>query len=106
MGFMPKKYEPEFKARLVRMAIEQIPHYPTKTAACEAVAKREGVGRETLRKWVTQAEVDIGVRKGVTSAEQDELAVLRRDNKRLREQVEILSAATSFFAGALDSRKR
>jgi transposase len=106
MGFMPKKYEPEFKARVVRMAIEQIPHYPTKTAACEAVARREGVGRETLRKWVTQHEVDVGVREGVTSAEQEELAALRRDNKRLREQVEILSAATSFFAGALDSRKR
>jgi transposase len=106
MGFMPKKYEAEFKARVVRMVVDQVPHFPTKTAACEAVAKREGIGRETLRKWVSQHEVDVGARPGVSSVELEEVAALRRENKRLREQVEVLSAATSFFVGVLDSRKR
>jgi transposase-like protein len=103
---MPKRYESEMKARAVRMVREQLPNYPTETAACEAVAKTEGVGREALGKWVQQCEVDDGVRDGVTTAEAEEMTSLRKGNTKLREQVEILAAAASFFVGALDSRKR
>jgi transposase len=62
--------------------------------------------RNGLRKQVAQAEVDAGDREGVTTAVQEQVAQLRTENKKLRKQVEILSAATTFFAGALDSRKR
>ena len=45
-----------------------------------------------------QADVDAGRRDGLTTTEREELAQLRRENRRLREDVEILKRATAFFA--------
>lgn len=53
-----------------------------------------------------QAEVDAGQREGVTSEEAEEIKRLRAENRRLREDVAILKAATSFFVGELDPRNR
>jgi len=63
-----------------------------------------GLGRETVRRWVVQA--DGGTRSGVPSEEHAEIEKLKAENRRLREDVEILQAATTFFAGALDPRSR
>ncbi|WP_435889248.1 transposase [Streptosporangium canum] len=51
-----------------------------------------------VRDWIRQAEVDAGDRDGLTSGEREELAALRRENRRLREDVDILKRATAFFA--------
>ncbi|WP_328834927.1 hypothetical protein [Streptomyces europaeiscabiei] len=51
-----------------------------------------------MRLWVSQAEVVAGERDGLTSSEREELAALRRENRRLREDVEVLRRATAFFA--------
>ena len=52
-----------------------------------------------VRDWVRQADIDAGVRSdGLTSAEHEELTRLRRENRRLAEDVEILKRATAFFA--------
>ena len=52
-----------------------------------------------VRKWIVQAERDTGVRTdGLNSTDKAELAALRRENTRLREDVEILKRATAFFA--------
>ena len=49
--------------------------------------------------WVRQAEIDAGTRSdGLTTEEKEELSKLRRENRRLREDVEILKRATAFFA--------
>ena len=51
-----------------------------------------------VREWLRQAERDAGTRTdGLTTSEKDELAALRRENRRLREDVEILKRATAFF---------
>jgi transposase len=50
-----------------------------------------------VRAWVHQADVDAGQRDGLTTAEREELTQLRRENRRLREDVEILKRATAFF---------
>jgi transposase len=51
-----------------------------------------------VREWVRQADLDTGTRSdGLTSAEREELAALRRENRLLREDVEILKRATAFF---------
>ena len=103
---MPKKIDPKVQARAVRMVREHQQDYPSVTAACQAVAKQLGLGRETVRRWVVQTDIDNGSRSDATSAELAEIKRLKAENRRLREDVEILQAATTFFAGALDPRSR
>jgi transposase len=68
------------------------------------VARQLGIGSESLRIWVKQAEVDGGQRAGVTSEERRRIAELERENRELRRANEILKAAASFFARELDPR--
>jgi transposase-like protein len=103
---MPKKIDPAVKERALRMFGEHRQDYSSDTALAEAVARRVGVGRETARRWLVQADVNAGARPGVTSAEQAEVKQLKAEIKRLREDNEILRAATVFFAGELDPRNR
>src|SRR6266511_2361566 len=91
---MPKTYDPEFKARAVRLVCDHLADYGSVTAASLAVGAQLGVARETLRRWVAQAEIDDGARPGVTSAEAEEVRRLKAENKRLREANEILKAAS------------
>jgi transposase-like protein len=103
---MPKKISPELKARAVRMVQEHQEDYPSVTAAAQAVAKQLGLGRETVRRWVVDAQVDAGTRPGTTSAEHAEIKALKARVRRLEEDNAILKAATTFFVGELDSRSR
>lgn len=103
---MPKKISPEVKARAVRMVQEHQQDYPSVTAAAAAVAKQLGLGRETVRRWVVDAEVDAGTRSGTTSVEHAEIKALKAKVRRLEEDNAILKAATTFFVGELDSRTR
>jgi len=74
------------------------------TAASAAVARQVGVGHESVRRRVLQADTDDGTRDGVTSVDHAEVKRLRTENTRLREDVAILRAVTSFFVGELDPR--
>ena len=103
---MPKKIDEQLKARAVRLVLEHRAEYPSFMAAAEAVARQLGVGKESVRRWARQAEVDSGLRLGVSLAESEEIKRLKSENRRLREDVAILRAATSFFAGELDPRNR
>jgi transposase len=103
---MPKKISPEVKARAVRMVAEHQQDYPSVTAAAAAVAKQLGLGRETVRRWVVDAEVDAGTRSGTTAADHAEIKALKAKVRRLEEDNAILKAATTFFVGELDSRNR
>jgi transposase len=64
------------------------------------VARDFDLTETSVREWVKQADVDEGNRidGGLTTAQNEELAQLRRENRRLREDVEILKRATAFFA--------
>src|SRR5436189_664929 len=63
------------------------------------VARDFDLTETAVREWVKQPERDAGTRDdgGLTSTERDELAALRRENRRLREDGEILKRATAFF---------
>jgi transposase-like protein len=106
MSTMPKKIDPELRARAVRLVREHQQEYASVTEAMSAVANQLGVARESVRRWVTQADVDAGARPGLTSAEHEEIKRLKAENRRLREDLAILKAATSFFVGELDPRNR
>ena len=104
-AIMPKHYDAEVKARAVRLVAEHKVESGSVTKSCEAVGRRLGISKETLRGWCRQAQIDAGEREGVTSEELAEIKRLKAENRRLREDVEILRAAT-FFAGELDPRNR
>ncbi len=103
---MPKKIDPEVQARAVRLVADHLSEYSSLTAASVVVAKQVGVGRETVRRWVVQVQIDGGQRGGVSSDELAEIKKLKVENRRLREDVEILRAATTFLVGELDPRNR
>ncbi|MBC7593768.1 MAG: IS3 family transposase [Kineosporiaceae bacterium] len=94
---MPKKIDPALRDRAVRLVREHRSEYPTLTAASAAVARQVGVGHESVRRWVLQADIDDATREGVTSVDHAEIKRLKAENTRLREDVAILRAATSFF---------
>jgi transposase len=63
------------------------------------LADEFGCTAQSIANWVGQAQRDVGERKdGLTSAEREELARLRRENKQLRMEREILSKAAAWFA--------
>ena len=99
---MPKKIDEQLKSRAVRLVTEHQQEYPNLTAACEAVARQVGVGKESVRRWVRQAEVDGGQREGKTTEELAEIRELKAKVRRLEEDNEILKAASVYFAKELD----
>jgi transposase len=64
-----------------------------------------GIGSETLRHWVKQAEVDTGRRPGVTTEDHQRIVELEKEIRELRRANEILKAASAFFARELDPRR-
>ena len=103
---MPSKYDENLKAKAVRMVSEHADDYDSEWAAMRQISSRLGMSAETLRKWVRQAEVDAGEAPGVTSVAAREIRELRRKNRELEQTIEILKAATTFFARECDPLHR
>lgn len=84
-------YPLEFRAEAVRLVRES-------GKSISQVARDLGVSTESLRNWIRQHEIDSGQREGLTTSEREELQRLRRENRILREEREILKKAAAFFA--------
>lgn len=101
-----KRYPPELKERAVRMVRELRQQDPGDRAVISRVARQLGIGDESLRAWVKQAEIDTGKRAGLSTTEQAELKELRKEVRELRRSNEILQAAATFFGAELDRRHK
>ena len=89
---VPAPHPPEFRRRAVELARER-------TKPLAELAKDLRISESCLRNWVAQAQVDeAGSATQLTSAEKKALAELRRDNRRLELEVEILKRAAAYFA--------
>jgi transposase len=99
-----RRYPPEMRERAVRMVREAMADSGERQGAVTRIARQLGIGPESLRTWVKQADIDSGQRPGVTTAEQRRIAELERENRELRRANEILKAASAFFARELDPR--
>src|SRR5215218_3141998 len=87
-----RSFTAEFKAEIVELCQRG-------DRSVGQIAKDFDLTETAVREWLKQAERDAGTRTdGLTTSEKDELAQLRRENRRLREDVDILKRATAFFA--------
>jgi transposase len=87
-----RSFTPEFKDEIVEL-------FQRGERSVGQVAKDFDLTETAVREWLKQAERDAGTGDdGLTTTEKDELAALRRENRRLREDVDILKRATAFFA--------
>ena len=83
-------YPPEFRRQATELVRSGVP--------IRQVAQELGVSQQTLRNWVRRGDIDAGRAEGLTSDEREELRRLRRENRRLAQEREILKAAAAFFA--------
>lgn len=100
---MPKKfqppYDPEFRQRIVELVRSGKP--------IEQIAREYGPTPTSIRAWVRQMDLDQGHRSdGLASDEKAELAKLRKENARLREERDILKKAAAWFAQEAESTSK
>jgi transposase len=86
-----RSFTKEFKAEVVELVRQ-----PGNSAA--SVARDLDLTETAVRAWVKQADINDGNREGLTSVQLAELAQLRKENRVLREERDILKRATAFFA--------
>ena len=86
-----RSFTPEFKAEIVECCQRG-------DRSIGQVARDFDLTETAVREWVRQAETDAGERPGLTTEERQELSRLRRENKRLQADVDLLKRATAFFA--------
>ncbi|TNM61957.1 transposase [Streptomyces sp. NP160] len=102
----PRKYPDELREPAIRMAVEARRDPATRPGALARIGGQLGINPETLRNWVSQAEVDEGLRPGTTTDEARRIAELERENRELRRANAILKSASAFFAAELDRPQR
>ena len=88
---MGRRYPPEFRQRAVELARQR--EQPLRQLASDL-----GISDQTLHNWLKQADIDEGRRDGLTTEERAELVRLRRANRVLEMENEILKRAAAFFA--------
>jgi len=88
---MATRYPAEFRERAVELA--RLREKPVKQLASDL-----GISDQTLHNWMKQADIDAGRREGLTTEERAELVRLRRRNRLLEMEIEILKKASAYFA--------
>ena len=99
---MPKTRQPyplEFRQKIVDLV--------RSGRSLKELAEEFEPSEQTIRNWLAQADADGGKRKDLlTSVEREELVKLRRENKQLKTEREILAKATAWFAREADTKPK
>jgi transposase len=86
-----RSFTEEYKAEVVTLCLGR-------EKSIAEVARDLDLTESSVRRWVAQSEIDAGCREGLTTVEREELVRLRKENRVLREERDILRRATAFFA--------
>lgn len=97
-----RRYTPAEKERAVRAVRQLRKELGTTHGTIKRVAEQTGIGVESLRAWVNQADIDDGAKPGTTTADAERIRALEQENRELRRANAILKSASSFFAAELD----
>ena len=92
---MPKPYPKEFRADVVRIARNR-----ECGVSLEQIAQDFGIHPMTLQKWLRQADIDEGIKPGQSSTESAELRELRKRNRLLEQENEVLRRAAAYLSQA------
>ena len=95
-----RRYSPAEKERAVRAVRQLRKELGTDHGTIQRVAEQLGIGTESLRGWVRQAEIDDGVKPGVSTEDAERMKRLEQENRELRRANEILRKASAYFAQA------
>ena len=101
-----RRYSDAEKQRAVRAVRQLRRELGHDHGTVKRIADQLGIGVESVRQWVKQAEIDDGQRPGVTSVEAAEVKALRQEVRELRRANAILKSASAFFAAELDRPQR
>jgi transposase-like protein len=105
MSKTTNRFSPEVRARAVRLVFDHEKEHRSRWAAVSSIAAKIGCTAQSLNEWVKKAEVDSGVRAGISTEMAERLKALERENRELRQANEILRKASAYFAQAeLDRR--
>ena len=95
-----RRYSEAEKERAVRAVRQLRRELGTDHGTVKRVAVQLDIGVESLRKWVKQAEIDDGVKPGLSSEDAERMKRLEQENRELRRTNEILRKASAYFAQA------
>jgi transposase len=108
----PRVYPDEMRDRAVRLLYEWRESRGLANGGFTAISKQLGLRRETLRRWVMDAEeeeagaTELRPRRPTSKPDRERIAELERENKELRRANEILKTAAAFFGAELDRRPK
>ncbi len=94
---MPKAFPEEFRRDVVAVALRR-------EAPLSRIAKDFGVSQSCLSRWVRRAEIEGGVREGLTLAEEAEIRELKKRNKLLEQENEVLRRAAIYLGQGLNPK--
>jgi transposase len=97
-----RRYSQEERDQAVRLVFQLRRELGTSQGTVIRVADQLGYGAESVRRWVSQAEIDAGEAAGMSTADRAKMKTLEQENRELRRANEILKRASAFFAAELD----
>ena len=101
-----RRYSPAEKDQAVRLVRQLRAELGTDHGTVKRVATQLGIGTESVRSWVKQADIDDGVSPGTSTKDAARIKELEQQNRELARSNEILCRAAHFFGAELDRRQK